>query len=76
MSENDIVRARRLPDGRLVQMLPDGTTRPLESRTNWARFDALTEEEVEANALSDPDNPPMTADELARMRPLPTPREI
>ena len=76
MSENDIVRARRLPDGSLVQVLPDGTTRPMESRTNWARFDALTEEEVEANALSDPDNPPLTKEELARMRPVPNPREI
>lgn len=76
MSERDTIRARRLPDGSLVQVLPDGTTRPLASRTNWARFDAMTEAEVEANALSDPDNPPMTAEQLARMRPVPNPREI
>jgi putative transcriptional regulator len=31
-----------------------------------AALDAMTPEEIEANALSDPDNPPMTEDELAR----------
>ena len=30
MSENDIVRARRLPDGTVVQVFPDGSTRPIE----------------------------------------------
>ena len=36
----------------------------------------MTDEEVEANALSDPDNPPITAAQLARMRRVPNPREI
>jgi putative transcriptional regulator len=31
-----------------------------------ARMDAMTEEEIEANALSDPDNPRSTDEELAR----------
>src|SRR3569833_1031550 len=30
-----------------------------------AALDALTPEEIEANALADPDNPPMTDEELA-----------
>ncbi|WP_171981878.1 DNA-binding transcriptional regulator [Brevundimonas sp. LM2] len=30
------------------------------------RLDAMTEAEIEANALSDPDNPPLTDDELRR----------
>jgi putative transcriptional regulator len=76
MSESDIVRVRRLPDGTVVQILADGSTRPIESRTNWARVEAMTEEEIEANALSDPDNPPLTPAELARMRPVPDPRRI
>lgn len=70
MSDNDTIRAVRLPDGSIVQELDDGTTRPLTSRTDWARVDAMTEEEVEANALSDPDNPPWTAEELQRLKPL------
>ena len=32
-----------------------------------ARLDALTEEEINAAALSDPDNPPLTEEELDRM---------
>ena len=32
-----------------------------------ARLDTMTPEEIEANALSDPDNPPLTEEELARM---------
>jgi putative transcriptional regulator len=32
-----------------------------------ARLDAMTDAEIEAAALSDPDNPPMTEEELARM---------
>jgi putative transcriptional regulator len=76
MSESDIVRVRSLPDGSVVQVLPDGSTRPLESRTDWARLEAMTEEEIEANALADPDNPPITPEELARMRVFPHPKRI
>ncbi|MDP9349555.1 MAG: BrnA antitoxin family protein, partial [Gemmatimonadota bacterium] len=54
MSEERIVRYTR-------ETLP-------ESRTDWARLDAMTEEEIEANALSDPDNPPWTDEELKNAR--------
>lgn len=76
MNESNIVRARRLPDGTVVQVLPDGSTRPFEDRTDWARLEAMTEEEIEANALADPDNPPMTDEELARLRPVPQSKRI
>jgi putative transcriptional regulator len=78
MSENDIVRVRSLPDGTTVQVMPDGSTRPYVSptKTDWARLEAMTEEEIEANALGDPDNPPLTDEELARMRRLPDTKRI
>ena len=76
MSENDILTARRLPDGTVVQVFPDGTTRPMKGKTNWTRLEAMTEEEIEANALADPDNPPLTPEELARMRLYPHPKRI
>jgi putative transcriptional regulator len=60
----------------VVQVLEDGSTRELEDRTDYARLAAMTEEELEANAFADPDNPPMTAEELARMRPVPNPKLI
>jgi putative transcriptional regulator len=78
MSEPDIVTVRKLSDGTLLQVMPDGSTRPYVSstKTDWARLQAMTEEEIEANAPSDPDNPPLTAEELARMRRVPDPRRI
>ncbi|MEA2907764.1 MAG: putative transcriptional regulator [Alphaproteobacteria bacterium] len=36
--------------------------------TDWARLDAMSDEEVVAAALSDPDAPPLTGKRLARMR--------
>ena len=68
MTNEELIRARRLPDGSIVQVLADGSTRPFTQRSDWKRVDAMTEQEVEANALSDPDNPPLTADDLAAMR--------
>ena len=69
MSENDIVRARLLPDGGVVQVFPDGSTQPFKGGgTNWKRIREMTDEEAEANALSDPDNPPLTEEELKFMR--------
>ena len=68
MNNEEMVRARRLPDGSIVQVLPDGSIRPFTQRSEWVRVDAMTEEEVEANAVADPDNPPLTATQLANMR--------
>lgn len=33
-------------------------------QTDWAYLDAMTDEEAEANALSDPDNPPLASEQL------------
>lgn len=33
-------------------------------QTDWSYLDAMTDEEAEANALSDPDNPPMTEEQI------------
>jgi len=76
MNEGHTIRARRLPDGTMVEVLPDGSTRPLADRTDWARLQAMTNEEIEANALADPDNPPMTPEELARLKPVPEPKPV
>jgi putative transcriptional regulator len=78
MSDEHMIRARRTPDGGLEQILPDGSTRPLPrmSEADWARFDALTEEEIEQNALDDPDNPPLTPERLAKMRRVPKPQQL
>ena len=43
-----------------------GTTRPLPDRTDWRRVDAMTEEEIPAAAMADPDAQPMTPEEMAK----------
>ena len=32
-------------------------------RVNWARFDAITDDEIEASVLTDPDAPPLVDDD-------------
>ena len=38
------------------------------SPADYAALDALTDEEIHAAALADPDNPPLTPEQLARFR--------
>ncbi len=64
--ETTMARTRLLEDGSVVRVLPDGTTRAIEATgTDWARLRAMTEEEIEANALADPDSAPETEAEIA-----------
>ena len=72
MSEENTIVARRLKDGTLVEVLPDGSTRPFPpDRTDWAALDAMTEDEINAAALADPDNPPITPERQARLKRIP-----
>src|SRR5215813_13546916 len=41
------------------------------AKTDWTRFDAMTEAEKHAAALSDPDNRPLTEDDMKRMKRTP-----
>jgi putative transcriptional regulator len=65
-----IIKARRLKDGRIAEVLPDGGTRPFLNGTDWAAVDAMTDEEIHAAALSDPDAQPLDGEQLARMKPF------
>jgi putative transcriptional regulator len=49
---------------------------PRPGKTDWTRVEALTGEQALQNALADEDNPPLTDDQLARMRRVPDPQEI
>jgi putative transcriptional regulator len=55
-----------------------GETEDVQRRgeTDWARIEALTGEQALQNAVADPDNPPLTDEQLARMRRVPNPQEI
>lgn len=76
MSRKNTITVERLPDGTVVQIMPDGSQRPLQDDTDWARLREMTEAEIEAGALADPDNPPLTDEELKTFRRVPNPKEI
>jgi putative transcriptional regulator len=42
--------------------------RPPRGKTDWARLDTMTDEQVARAAQSDPDAQPLTAEQLAKMR--------
>jgi putative transcriptional regulator len=71
MSKQNTIAAKRLSDGTLVQVLPDGSTHPIEDKTDWARLRAMTDEEVTAAALRDPDARPMTPEQIRTARRVP-----
>ena len=76
MSKKNIITVKRLPNGKVVQIMPDGTKRPLKDETDWARVKAMTEKEIEAAAKADRDNPPLTNKELKKFKRVPNPKEI
>ena len=42
----------------------------MKTKHDWSRFDAMTDEQVHAAALADPDVQRLTAERLARMKPV------
>jgi len=59
-----IVTARVRADGTVVEILKDGTERPFPKRP----MRPMTDEEVMAAALADPDAQPLTDEKLAKMK--------
>jgi putative transcriptional regulator len=71
MSKESITVVKRQSDGGVAQVLADGTTQPIVDRTDWERLRTMTEAEIEAAALSDPDAQPLTEADFARMQRVP-----
>jgi len=42
----------------------------MEDLTDWERVNNMTEEEIEQNALDDPDNPPLSDEEMEQIEPV------
>jgi uncharacterized protein (DUF4415 family) len=54
------VKAVMTSDGKVLTERPDGTYGPPRvGRSDWARVDAMSDEEITENALSDPDAQPL-----------------
>jgi len=64
---DNIINAKMRNDGALVQVMPDGSEWPMPIPPSRP----LTDEEIEAAALSDPDNPPLTDEQLTSAKPVP-----
>ena len=56
-----------------VKLDPDSA---LAGKTDWAKLKAISPREALAAARADPENPPLTGNELARMQPVPDPAAI
>lgn len=52
----------------MVRYKPDPGAPPALSAATIARLDAMTPEDIERNAETDPDNPPLTAEELESLK--------
>lgn len=67
----------RLQDGTTLERQDDGAYRPIQTKTDWSYLDALTDDEIDAMAASDPDHPALddafwdAAEAQVRARPEP-----
>jgi len=62
-----IITARIRTDGKVVEVLPDGSERPFPD----IPMRPMTEAEIEAAAAADPDARPMTPEQLRKARRVP-----
>jgi len=63
LTEEYIVRLiTSLPDGTHIVEHPDGRLERRSSQTDWARVDAMTDEDIERAAAEDPDSVPFDID--------------
>ena len=63
VSESDIIKLRRRADGTLVRTYPDGREEPYQApQPDWARIDALTDEDIARQIAEDPDVAPDMGD--------------
>ena len=69
---------RRRRDGRWHAVDAHGKERllPERGKADWARLEAMTEEEVLVAARSDPDAQPLTEAQLKRMRRIPFAKHV
>jgi putative transcriptional regulator len=63
-------------DGNITKFHLDPANPPTLSAEEVVRLEAMTDEEIEAAARSDPDAQPLTEDELRQLQRVPNPKSI
>ena len=76
MSEFDPSQSGRNPGNHSGQLAHEIPSHLLDDGNNWGRVLAMTDEEAYRTALADEDSPPLTPEQLARMRRAPNLRLI
>ncbi len=71
MKKQSIIVARRLSKKTIVAEQSDGTTKLISAAMDWDRLQAMSDEEVTAAAMSDPDAQPLSPEQLRTMRRVP-----
>ena len=76
MNKHDMSSKRGGDREHLGVSAPDEAPYLAENQTDWARLEAMTDEEALQNALDDPDSQPLTLEQLSRLRRVPNPKAI
>jgi putative transcriptional regulator len=76
MTRQTTSQARQHDERPSESTLHDGVTALAETQTDWARLEAMTDEEALQNALDDPDSQPLTPEQRSRLRRVPNPKAI
>ena len=66
----------RIISARKPNPMNDANTTPKADKHDWSRLDAMTEAEVHAAALSDPNAQPLTDADFARMKQVPRAKSL
>ena len=76
MTQQTNTHARRGDERQRGNALHEEATTLAENQTDWARLEAMTDEEALQNALDDPDGLPLTPELRSRLRRVPNPKAI
>lgn len=76
MSEESIKTIHLFPDGHVFEVASNGSQQLLVGQTNWEQIRAMTDPEIEALALSDSENPPLSETELQALTTIPDVKKI
>ena len=76
MTQQPTTRVRQRDERQSANALHKEATSLVEPHTDWARLEAMTDEEALQNALDDPDSQPLTPELRSRLRRVPNPKAI